>query len=168
MELWDLYHKDGTPAGKDHIRGEELPDGLYHLVINVWIKNSKGEYLISQRAADRPTHPLMWECTGGAAVKGETSPEAAVREVREEVGIDLSPEQGRLVFTRRKDTVNGKRYNEIIDVWLFEYDGEFSLEKATTCEVADAKWMTRETIADYLKSKKLIGDLAYFFTEIDV
>ena len=39
---------------------EQLPIDGYHLVVHVWIRNSKGEYLISQRSANRPTYPLMW------------------------------------------------------------------------------------------------------------
>ena len=58
----------------------------YHLVVHVWIRNSKGEYLISQRSANRPTYPLMWECVGGSVVKGEDSLQGAIREAKEEVG----------------------------------------------------------------------------------
>ncbi len=68
------------------IRGEEVPHGYYHLVVHIWIRNSKGEYLISQRSADRPTCPLMWECVGGSVIKGEDSLTGALRETREEVG----------------------------------------------------------------------------------
>lgn len=35
--------------------------------------------------------PLMWECVGGSVLRGESSVDGAVREVKEEVGIDLSP-----------------------------------------------------------------------------
>ena len=55
--------------------------------MHVWIRNSKGEYLISQRSANRPTFPLMWECVGGSVVKGEDSMQGAIREAKEEVGI---------------------------------------------------------------------------------
>ena len=46
----------------------------------MWIRNSKGQYLISQRSANRPTYPLMWECVGGSVVKGEDSLQGAIRE----------------------------------------------------------------------------------------
>ena len=36
----------------------------------------------------------MWECVGGSVVKGEDSLQGAVRETKEEVGIDLNPESG--------------------------------------------------------------------------
>lgn len=66
------------------------------MVVHAWIRNRKGEYLISQRSASRPTFPLMWECVGGSVIKGESSIEGAVREVKEEVGLDLEQEAGRL------------------------------------------------------------------------
>ena len=70
-EIWDLYNENRELLGKDHIRGEQLPIDGYHLVVHVWIRNSKGQYLISQRSANKPTDSLMWECVGGSVVKGE-------------------------------------------------------------------------------------------------
>ena len=167
MEIWDLYRADGTPAGKDHVRGEELPDDLYHLVVHVWIKNARGEYLISQRAQNRPTFPLMWECVGGSVIKGETSVMGAMREAKEEVGVYLLPENGKVVYSKTRKFVNGKKFNDIMDVWLFTYDGEVSLANATTDEVAQVLWMTREEIEELYAEKKLVPTLEYFFSEVD-
>lgn len=83
MELWDLYDKNRNPIGREHIRGNEIPDGCYHIVVHVWIRNSKGQYLISQRSANRPAFPLMWETVGGSVLKSETSLQGAIREVQE-------------------------------------------------------------------------------------
>lgn len=166
MELWDLYTEDRKPTGKTHIRGEELPDGLCHLVVHVWIKNSKGEYLISQRAASRPTYPLLWECVGGSVLTGETSLEGAIRETKEEVGIDLSPNNGSVLFSKVRSIIDGKRYNDIMDVWLFHYDGEVSLDNATTDEVAQVKWMTPAEIGTLRDSGKFVESLNYFFDRV--
>ena len=35
----------------------------------------------------------------------------------------------------------------LMDVWLFEYDGDLHLEDATTDEVADCRWMTVSEIS---------------------
>lgn len=101
-EIWDLYDENRELLGKDHVRGEQLPIDGYHLVVHVWIRNSKGEYLISQRSANRPTFPLMWECVGGSVVKGEDSLLGAIREAKEEVGVDLNPENGQVLFTKTR------------------------------------------------------------------
>ena len=167
MEIWDLYTADGALTGKTHVRGEELPDGLYHLVVHVWIKNSKGEYLVSQRAASRPTFPLMWECVGGSVVKGEDSITGAMREAKEEVGIDLRKEDGELLFAKTRKLVNGKKFNDILHVWLFRYDGEASLGSATTDEVADVRWLKAEEIKRLFEEEKFVYTLEYFFSEVE-
>ncbi len=40
MELWDLYNERWELTGRDHIRGEEVPQGFYQLVVHIWIWNS--------------------------------------------------------------------------------------------------------------------------------
>lgn len=166
-EIWDLYNENRELLGKDHVRGEQLPIDRYHLVVHVWIRNSKGEYLISQRSANRPTYPLMWECVGGSVVKGEDSLLGAIREAKEEVGVDLMPENGQVLFTKTRKIIEGKIFNDIMDVWLFEYDGEVDLGNATTDEVAQVAWMNREQIKELFEQEVFVGTLEYFFTEVD-
>ena len=38
MEKWDLYTKHREKTGKEHIRGEKIPEGFYHLAVHVWIR----------------------------------------------------------------------------------------------------------------------------------
>lgn len=162
MEIWDLYTEKREPTGKEHIRGEEIPQGLYHLVVHVWIRNRKGEYLISQRSEDRPAFPLMWECVGGSALKGEDSLSAALRETKEEVGIKLSPENGKVIYSMIGRVFHGVKFSDIVDVWLFEYDGPVNLELATTKEVAQALWMNKAKMKDLFYEGKLVNTLGYF------
>ncbi len=168
MEFWDLYTEDRELTGKEHIRGEKLPENLYHLVVHVWIRNNKGEYLISQRSANRPTFPLMWECVGGSVLKGESSIQGAIREAKEEVGVDLSPDNGKIVFSKVRKIIDGKRFNDIVDVWLFQYDGDVMLNNATTDEVEQIVWMNKSQILELFEQNKLVDTLKYFFTKIDI
>lgn len=161
MELWDLYNENRELTGKKHIRGNVIPEGCFHLVVHVWIKNSKGEFLISQRAADRPTFPLMWECVGGSVIKGENSLQGALREVKEEVGIDLASNSGELLFSKIR-----KNFNDIVDVWLFQYDGDVSLNNATTDEVAQTVWMSGNEIRELFEQNQFVETLKYFFDDI--
>lgn len=167
MELWDLYNENRELTGRDHVRGEEVPQGYYHLVVHIWIRNSKGEYLISQRSADRPTSPLMWECVGGSVIKGEDSLTGALRETQEEVGLTLPPEGGKLVYSAVGRVVNGVKFTDILDVWLWEYDGPVSLEQATTNEVAQTAWMTPAQIRELYDTGKLVDTLGYFFEQVE-
>lgn len=166
-EIWDLYDENRKLIGREHVKGEQLPMDGYHLVVHVWIRNSKGKYLISQRSANRPTNPLMWECVGGSVVKGEDSLQGAIREAKEEIGIDLDPEKGKALFTKTRKVIDGKTFNDIMDVWLFEYDGEANLSNATTDEVAQVTWMNKAQIKELFERNMFVKTLEYFFTEID-
>lgn len=170
MEKWDLYTKYREKTGKEHIRGEKIPEGFYHLVVHVWIRNRKGEYLISQRSADRPAFPLMWECADGSVLKGENSIGGALREVKEEVGLDLEQKDGKLVFSKIRGSdvkYEGKMFNDIMDVWLFEYNGELQMGAATAAEVAACKWMTVSEIRNLYEDKKMVHTLDYFFCAME-
>ena len=166
MEIWDLYTKDGQPTGKTLRRGEPIPDGYYHPGVHVWIKYSEGQYLMSQRAADRPTFPLKWECVGGSMVADENPLAGALREVQEELGVTLDPRNGTLLFTEARDIVAGVPFYDYMYFWLFHYDGDFSLEDASTKEVAQARWMTVAEIQELQDNGTLSPPLTYFFTKV--
>lgn len=141
MELWDLYDEDRAKTRETHVRGNPLPKGRYHLVVNVWIKNSEGKYLISKRAKTKEKYPLKFEPVAGAVLKDESSLYAAIRETKEEVGVDLNPNMGELIYTLNRNTINS-----ILDIWLFRYDGKADLKNATTDEVESVNWMSKEDI----------------------
>jgi DNA-binding Xre family transcriptional regulator/isopentenyldiphosphate isomerase len=166
-EIWDLYDENRELLGKDHVRGEQLPIDGYHLVVHVWIRNSKGEYLIAQRSANRQTYPLMWECVDGSVIKGEDSLQGALREVKEEVGVDLLPKKGHVILSDIKKIEFGKVVNKIVDIWLFKYDGEVDLSNATTDEVAQVAWMNRSQIKELFDANMFVDTLEYFFTEVE-
>jgi 8-oxo-dGTP pyrophosphatase MutT (NUDIX family) len=166
QELWDLYDKDRNLTGETHLRGVPLPDGYYHLGVHVWIKNSEGQYLISQRSSTRPTYPFMWECVGGSVLKGENSLQGAIREVKEEVGLSLDYNDAKLLFSMRRDVIDGKRFNDHVDVWLFHYDGPVDLSDATTDEVSQVKWLTVEEIKEMINQGLFVKTLKYFLNEV--
>ena len=163
MEVWDLYDVNKNVTGKYCIRGEKIPTNYYHLVVHVWIKNEKNEYLISQRSEKKSRYPLMWECSGGAVIKGENSLQGAIREVKEEVGIDLEEKNGKMVLSKVREFHNGEKFSDIMDVWLFKYNGEVDLKNATTDEVNDFRWMKKEEIREMFDNKQLVPTLKYFF-----
>lgn len=100
MEIWDLYTEDRQPTGRTMIRGSEHPEGFYRIVVHVCIFNNRGQMLIQQRQPFKDGWPNMWDVSvGGSAVAGETSREAAEREVLEELGLNISLEGIRPAIT---------------------------------------------------------------------
>ena len=162
MELWDLYGKNRKKTGLVHKRGEPLPKDGYHLTVHVWIRREDGKFLISQRSRNKSTYPLYWECVGGSVLAGEDSLQGAIRETKEEIGIDLLPQNGKIVSRITRGEIDGKRYNDVLDVWLFEWSGEVDLSLATTDEVETFRWLTVGEILQLDKQGKFVEGLKYF------
>lgn len=87
-ELWDAYLPDGRKAGQTLTRGDEIPAGFFHIVADVLVKHTDGDYLVMQRDYRKPGYPGKFEAgASGAILQGETPYEGALRELREETGI---------------------------------------------------------------------------------
>ena len=95
-ELWDVYDINRNKTGRLHERGKLMNAGDCHLIVQVWIMNSKGEFLISKQSKQTGWHKGIWMTTGGCAVTGDDGLTAALRETKEELGIDLNPKNGQL------------------------------------------------------------------------
>ena len=134
-ELWDVYDFRRQRTGRTIRRGELMAADEYHLVVQVWIRNSRGEWLISQRAQGK-SEPLKWEPTGGSVLAGEDSLDGALREVREELGITLDPARGTLFCSARREQFTWATPG-FLDVWAFDHD----------CDIGDVRLQTEETCA---------------------
>lgn len=144
MEIWDIYTKDREKTGKTIVRGEPLGDGEYNLVVHMWIINSKGQFLIQKRASGVKSSPNLWAITGGAAIAGDDSHSACIREILEEIGIRADMEQAEVAFTLIRQV-------SICDVWLLRQD--FSIEECTLQkeEVSEVKWASSHEIMEMVE-----------------
>ena len=137
-ELWDLYDKNRRLTGRTHMRGNPIPEGDYHLCVHVWIQNSHGELLITKRSPEKG-FPNMWEAPGGSAIAGDSSLDAALREAKEETGLDLMPQNGQIALT-----VNGDKY--FADIWVFRQDFDIADVVLQPGETCDARWSSKKEI----------------------
>lgn len=150
-EMWDLYDKNRNILDRKVERGTKLSDDEYHLVTNAWIKNSKNEFLISRRSINKK-NPLMWECTGGSVLMGENTYQGAIREVKEELGIDISLAPYTFIGSV---TRYFKDCPDIVDVYIFDFDTELENIIKQDEEVSDVKWMTKEEVLDIYNNGNL-------------
>jgi 8-oxo-dGTP diphosphatase len=155
MELFDVYNKGHTKIGRSIYRGTPLADGEYGLVVHVWIKNSDGKYIISKRAKHK-TFGGLWECPGGGAITGEISLETAIREVKEEIGITLDPQKGRIIKFCVYEAIH-----MICDVWLFSQDISTDFFILQAEEVSDIRVVEPEEIMTLNNSGEFVPVYGY-------
>lgn len=157
MDYWDILDEDRELTGKTVLRGTSMKHDEYHLVVDVWIKNSKGEYYITKKTTNK-SFPNMWTITGGSAIAGDTSLLAALIEVEEEIGIALDPKNGKIVKSFRRDASNLKVFK---DIWLFNEDIDEKKVFYQIDEVSDSKWATETTIRKMIKEGDFIPVMTY-------
>lgn len=133
-ELWDVLDADANPVGRTHERGKPMPAGDYHLVAVVWLESKDGRFLISKRT-DNKYLGGRWEAPGGSVLTGEDSLTGALREVREELGIELDPDSGRKLWRYR-------RSDDFVDVWHFPCDVDLCKVKFQEGETCDARYVS--------------------------
>ena len=146
-EFWDVYSFDNQQlllkTGEVVSRDAPFPSNGYHLVVQAWIRNSQGEYLISQRSKEKG-HAFHWEMTGGGVQAGENSLQAACREVKEELGVLLPPEKGHFCF---QGISQAKSRKDVVQVWLFDQiDIDVNSLTLQEEEVSSAMWASKNVI----------------------
>jgi len=157
-ELWDVYDKDRKPVGRLHRRGVRLKSGEYHIICEAWIM-CRGRLLVTQRHPDK-NFGCMWECTGGAVKAGETSTEAILREIREEIGVAVTEDQ--LTYM---GSAGGNTF--FIDCYTLEIDAELSDLKLQREEVINAKFVTLPEFLKMQGQRKIIPRLYDYMKQFD-
>lgn len=139
METWDILDENGRKTGRTVLRGEELKEDEYHLEAHIWIINSEGEILIQKRPKSLERAPDIWAMTGGCVVEGEDSLVAILREVKEELGIEIDKNS-------LKKPLRHKRKNAFTDIYVLKQDINLEDIALQEDEVEDVKWVRIEEL----------------------
>ena len=148
-EYWDVLNEQGEETGKRLRRTvyNQLASGEYHLVVHIWIVNSKGAFLIQRRSHNRIPMPGEWAATGGSVFSGR--------------------------IPRRPPSASfGKRWASVCSRERFIICGSSSAKipssifggrgvtapSSSLClepkEVEEAKWVTAETLRTMIQKKE--------------
>ncbi len=151
MELWDAYDdRFNRIENVTLVRGEDIPDGCFHIVSEIIVRHADGSYLLMQRDL-RKHRGGLWEASaGGSAICGEDPYECAVRELYEETGIraEKLTELGRVL-----DRARGTYYFEYLYVTddpkesIVLQEGETTAYKWLSAE--EVRNMPRDEMASY-------------------
>lgn len=156
MELWDIYDENGDPTGRTHERGAPQAPGEYHLAVTITVVNSREEVLCTLRSMEKPNMPGAWESPGGGVLAGETSLEAAVRELMEETGIAARPEE--LVFlTRRRSEGGFGGEGFFMDVYGLKRDIPLEELVLQPHEVDEARWVQIDEWEQKARAREILS-----------
>lgn len=131
-ERFDIVDRTtGEPTGETRPRSEVHAQGLYHRAVHIWLLSPHtGELLLQRRATHKDSWPNRWDisCAGHLSA-GDTSIDAAVRELEEELGLRFPASRLLFQFTHLEELTsvqNGKTFinNEFNNVYLIVLTAE--------------------------------------------
>lgn len=137
------------PAGQSQSLSQSQPAGKDLIVVSaVCVFDATGRLLtVRKRGTDKFMHP------GGKPEIGESAAEAASRELAEEVGIRVAPQDLELLGTWLATAANEDHTN--IEATVFIAPGIY--DARPSAEIAEIRWLD--------PTEELPGDLAPLLTE---
>ena len=143
-ELWQVYSDNGSPIEGDGRDQSVFKDDLTLIMGNahiwLWKKTDSGvEVLLQQRSLSKSSKPGWFHISAGGHINvGESVLQAAIRETKEEMGLDIDSSKLHFSFSTR---IIGRAPNDIVTVYLYELNGD---EKFTYIdgEVESYEWRT--------------------------
>ena len=151
-EYWDIYDENRVFQNRTIRRGDPFQEGEYYICCEVWIQNSNGELLITKRHPSKKAGGL-WEFVGGGVLAGETTAQAAVREVKEEIGVSIKENELVLFHVYRQK-------NYFMDIYLVKKDVAIADITLDENETVDAKWVPEKELQAMIERESLVRSVA--------
>ena len=144
-EFWDVYNEHRVPSGRLHKRGAPLKKGEYHLVVDVVVINTDGRVLIDRRSPQKRNCPNYWEFTSGSVLAGEQSRQGALRELSEELGLQVDESSLQLLGSTRVD-------HRLVDTYMLIMPVDPANLSLQAEEVAEAKLVTLQQLDEICRT----------------
>ena len=142
MELLDIVDKNGAFTGEIVERKKAQELGLLHWEVIIVVINEKKQILLQKRSANKKHFPNKWALCSGLVISGESCDEAAVRELKEELGVEFQISDLHLL----EGNLNLTRFYYVIT----NYDeSQFVIQKE---ELSSVKWFDLDEILEKVNS----------------
>jgi len=158
IEYLDVLYENGNLTGQRKPRDLVHKDGDWHRAVHVWIMNSNNDILMQKRSPQKESHPDEWDISyAGHVGAGSTSMKTAIREAKEELGLNVSETDLKFLFCKKNQSVLNKGTfinNEHDDVYLLRKDLDLSKIKLQKEEVSEVKWFTLDDLRQILHERR--------------
>lgn len=153
-ELIAILNEDGTSTGQCATKKEIYQKGYWYRSVHIWIINDQHELLMQKRNPHKKTFPNLWALSAaGHVLANETSLEAGIRELKEELNIDAIPEDLEYLFTiKREQPYNESTLKVFDDVYLLQWNLDVEHTKLQVEELTDIKYIYYEYLQSILEN----------------
>lgn len=163
MEYLDILDENGNKTGEKDTRENIHKLGLLHSEVAAFIYTDTGKVILQKRKSNKATYAGVWSVTGGHVFAGENNEEAIIREIKEELNLNIEKDKVIFVTTYKskkvKDDVINNKFFSIYNVEISE--NQFETIEIQKEELEDIKLFSIEEIESIMNS----GDKQYKFPQ---
>ncbi len=144
-ELFDVVDEANVVIGQ-RPRGEVHAQGLRHRAVHVFVFDKHGQVYLQKRSHLKDVHPLLWDSSAAGHLDvGESYAACAIREAREELGIEISSTEkvAEIPATERTGM-------EFVELHTARYDG--SMHYAPD-EIEIGQWFKPEVVTEWIAAR---------------
>lgn len=169
-ELLDVIDENERNTGIIKERKKIHLDGDWHKAAHLWIIKD-ARILLQKRSSEKKIFPNRFDvsCAGHVSA-GENYKDSIIRELKEELGIDVN-EDALIFLEKRKQITKYKNLisREIIAVFLLRYNGKMNELKIDKKEVSEVRLFTIKELRKLLKEtpEMFVNDKKYFFDTLE-
>lgn len=154
-----LVTEDGRPSGTATSPFDAIKQGRIRLVSRVVLTDGNDNFLLQKRAKDMRMYPDCWDISAAGHVdEGETPEQAAKRELREEIGLDIDLQ----FIATYYDSLKIKFYNMVFKSYSYIYSAKVDKNKikiqAEPTEVAYTQWFSRSEVEKLIQNPEKCTD----------
>ena len=147
-EKFDVLNELGEFTGEIATREECHKKGLWHRAVYAFIIDEDGNILLQKRSANKKLWPNLWDVTvGGHVDAGEFGRQALIREVKEELGIEIKDDDIKYLIGSTSINVQGdiinKHYNEC---YLITKNIDVTNIRIQPEEVSEVKYFSKDEL----------------------
>jgi isopentenyl-diphosphate delta-isomerase type 1 len=145
-EVFDVVNERDEVIGRER-RREVHRRGLRHRAVHVLVFDARAELFLQKRSMSKDTFPGTWDSSAsGHLDTGEDYDACAMRELREEIGLNLAQPPERL-FTLAASAATGQEF-----VWVYRCraEGPFTLHPD---EIECGEWFTPADVTRWVRAK---------------
>ena len=144
-EKRDLYDENSRLTGRTYFKGDAFPKGFYPMVVMACIQNNEGKFLMQKRV---PAKGGDWGVTGGHPKSGESPIEGMITEIKEEIGVDVLPNELK-VFSEGCDGV------DCYKMYYLKTDFDLSDFVIQEEELTELRWFSMQELQDMVDKRIL-------------
>lgn len=161
LELLDVVDENGMPTGEVVPRETAHAEGIRHRTSHVWLVRSRGgrtQILLQKRCESKDSWPGCYDISSAGHIPaGVDFLPSAIRELREELGVNARPEELILCGNRHicSDSefhgrpFRDRQYSRVFALWRDLEEAEFVLQKE---EIDSVRWMDLEACIEAVKN----------------